>query len=197
MLEFRLCPFVLSACVGAACRLCVPRPLVLWMFSSVTVLLLWTRSLPGEIVRRWNDCDRGVSARLQDMQGVGRRGRFRTGRMRGRGYSVLCSSDFACISLTWGRFQSWAEYISLTCGRWFPVLGVRLLQFQRLGTDCRRVSATRKRNRSRQTIKSATRKRNMPCHARNPPPMGLAYRLRQGSQYLLAPSPMKLTVNPR
>ena len=183
MLKFRPGPFVLSACVGAACRLCVPRPLVLWMFSSVTVLLLWTRSLPGEIVRRWNDCDRGVSARLQDMQGVGRRGRFRTGRMRGRGYSVLCSSDFACISLT--------------CGRWFAVLGFRLLQFQRLGTDYRWVSATRKRNRSRQTIKSATRKRNMPCHARNPPPMGLAYRLRQGSQYLLAPSPMKLTVNPR
>ena len=183
MLKFRPGPFVLSACVGAACRLCVPRPLVLWMFSSVTVLLLWTRSLPGEIVRRWNDCDRGVSARLQDMQGVGRRGRFRTGRMRGRGYSVLCSSDFACISLTCGRSQSWTEYISLTCGRWFALLGFRLLQFQRLGTDYRWVSATRKRN--------------MPCHAGNLPPMGLAYRLRQGSQYLLAPSPMKLTVNPR
>ena len=64
------------------------------------------------------------------------------------------------ISLTCGRFRRWTGCISLTCGSCSPVHGLLPLQFQRLETDYCRASATRKRNRSRQTMESATRKRD-------------------------------------
>lgn len=64
------------------------------------------------------------------------------------------------IPLTCGRFRGRTGCISLTCGSCSPVHGLLPLQFQRLEADCRRASATRKRNRSRQTTESATRKRD-------------------------------------
>ena len=64
------------------------------------------------------------------------------------------------ISLTCGRFRGRTGCISLTCGSCSPVCGFLPLQFQRLEADYCRASATRKRNRSRQTMESATRKRD-------------------------------------